>query len=549
MKTVYYAATQNAENKPAEPNEKKIEIPRRFPQIRIESVDLPYWVIFSSDLISAHYEVGMRLFPMGLEYGPPTSKVSITVTALEKAIDSIREMLRKDKEKAPDVTKDITSGVVEIPGFKGMDQTTRMMVILTASIIAWLRDKEIPEPEDGIVLLSGEPKTLQVVRGDERPELCFIRVNAETGAPELCKYRFYTEEDVKIAGDLSMADGAPVSITKTVTDPATGESKSVPVFGQEAIATRLFVELMQEGRRIRENWDGGIRAEQEGEAETLGVDAETAATIRLFVSAGDLLKLPEIPFPPKKLPEACRGNTLLELTDAAFIAVVKVDREKRNTWMTLFRRIAVAAFSTALSRLHHVRVGDRDYLTEGNLELQGDEESCLTALAIAKGYKKLAGLLLAADCMDRIRQDKTSGIQIALNGENIEIRRINGTERPALACYAANNFSMFRGYGEEEDGTSEILAVLTPESIEQAVQKLNGGQADDFSQSEDITLLTAEAEKGNAAAMKRLGKLYEAGELVPQDNAKAAELYRKALELTPDDKDLEFDLFMLEMIL
>lgn len=64
---------------------------------------------------------------------------------------------------------------------------------------------------------------------------------------------------------------------------------------------------------------------------------------------------------------------------------------------------------------------------------------------------------------------------------------------------------------------------------------------------QDYAMAERAANLGYVPAMKWLGKRYETGDGLPKDPQLAAQWYAKALELTPEDEDLEFDLFMLRM--
>ncbi len=531
MKTVYIdAAALAVLKKTAMDTDYPQTVLRQKPgELRLVLTEQPLEIKLKTEGKRAVFSVSYRTMPLHLT---DDCRFSVPLSVLEKLRKQLPLLLEEGKR---------------IACWKSDSPVEKLAVFLTEAFTFWLGDSAFPDCGDGILLLSGDPPELRTVQGDERPELAFFRIDPGSGEPETCFFRLY-DETPSMKNAVDFRGGKIISITKTVTDPKTGEKKSVPVFGAEARATQALLALQDEGHNIEENWKGQLVFEEEGAEETLGHDAEARASARLFVSSEDLLKLPTLPFPPRLLPEALRVNFLLELTDAAITARVQTDKEKRRTELTVFRRIAVNMFSPAVARMQYQRANSREFFFGGSLEISGSKINGYIALALAAGYKKLAGLLLAADCADKLQTDTASGILLSVDGETVSIFRVSGTERPALPGFIANTFQISRPYADEKDGQgyrtllAEIaLEALGRTSLAEGVRK---EAADD-----SLETLLEKAARKDPEGLKQLGKRYETGDGVEQDQQKALALYRQAQALLPDDKDLEFDIFMLEMII
>ena len=501
------------------------------PALEIQLIDEPVLYRCSASAGMEHYEAYARTSP------PSNLKL--------KDFD-LASASGKDIFSAADCFEDGDFKDFRVEGIEQEDTISRLAILSYRALASWLPEHPLPELAEGAVyMVSGPSPEGSTPSGDARPELAVFGVDAQTGETFTKQLPFFdgrasaqpvrTEELLKKMGE---CEGF-LTMSKTITDPKTGEPVTIPIMGDEAKGIVKTMHLTEDGKKLLEAWAPRLRLEASPIIPNLGADIDIAKTVslRVFLDTDTLKELPEIAFPPKAYPPALLPKALIELTDVPLFAFAETDREKRTTRLDMFNRNMFTMFSAHSATAVYRCTSAQEYLAEGPITLSGSEGGAGITLLLLQALKSIAGLLLASGESWSEKPASAGCRNVLLHREDGTpvLTEVNKCGRPPVMCRTITGMEMCRPYADEaEEAPGAILrtCAVTPERIAAAGAPKGSAEAD-----------------GRVSGLRALAKQYETGIGVPKDLRKAVELYREALALAPGDKDLEFDLFMVEMLL
>ncbi len=469
------------------------------------------------------------------------------------------EQLRVDEDALDgihDQVKDYLDGELEVPGIPADEDHSwlRYFILLRRMLIPYIRkhieDGSYDEEEErsGLYIFSSAGEIItRPVTGEERPELIYARFT-ETGELAEEPGKYYVDElfsGEKLKSAIKELENRP----KYLDIDGVGDRLDWPP---------QFLEQYQCGRLV---FDGKLR-KSELKSKVVPVTfrrkdfmwqhPQKTSAEWIYVSVDTLLKLPETDIPVKRIPTELLPETTVEIIDSAFTCIIETDGPNmKNTMLSLYNRFALPMLSPVRAEAACVCEGIKSFLEDGHFASDGEGYLGDVAFSRLFGYRKLLGVLIAADWFGRHGKtdNDQAGILIETDGEEIVARRVTGKKRPELICSAPEDEHVsYRPYQKDDE-------VDEPEVVErlsaQEILDLNRDPAEilceKFRNNEENHELEKEIAQGNPQAMKLLAKQLLQGEPSTEKKKLALSWYEKAAALLPDDDDLEFEIFMLKL--
>ena len=277
-----------------------------------------------------------------------------------------------------------------------------------------------------------------------------------------------------------------------------------------------------------------------------------AGTEHIYITVDTLLALPEAEIPLKYIPNELLPEAVIEIIDSAFTCRVEIGGERqKNTQLSLYCRFAIPQISPVYAEAGNIRDAGKNFLEDGPLASDGKGYLGDVAFSLLCSYKKILGVVIAADWFGKHgkTESEQSGILIEAEKDGALIRRVTGRQRPELICTDPEGERVvFRPYKPDDEYEGEEIAEhisflqvqsLTADPVKDIVEFLE--------KQDPVASLEQKVKQNNPLAIIALASRYVKGEGVPKDLRKALELYEKAFILLPDNDDLEFEIFMLKM--
>ena len=488
-----------------------------------------------------------ELYQKAERFFPPTVNMreSEEITFTETELNEIH-----------DQTVDFLAGEVEVPGIPTDEEHNwiRNSVLFRRLVVPYIQrhldDGSFQEQKEnsGIYIYCEEDEIrTQAVSGEERPELTYARF-AEEGMLVEEPGRYYDDE-------LQAGEKLKSAIRELEKRP---QHLDVEGVGEQLEWPPKLLEEYQCGRLVM---DGRLRKSELGDQvvpvtfrrkDFLGQHTFSPSTETVYLTIDTMMKLPEVEVSLKRIPAELLPETKVEIIDAAFTCVVKIDGPNlKNTSLSLYNRFGLPLLSPIRAEAAGVCEGAGSFLESGKFAADGDGYLGDVAFSLLFGYKKILSALIASDWFEKHgrTEEEQSGIMISADEENIVIQRVEGTQRPDLICSAPEGERAFYRPYQKDDPCDRVDAVeiisteaflvlnRDPEELLQEKLQRSGGRDD----------LEREASQGNPHAMKLLAKQLLQGEPTAEDRKQALSWFERAAEFLPDDDDLEFEIFMLKM--
>ncbi|MCR5137089.1 MAG: hypothetical protein K6C12_08320 [Oscillospiraceae bacterium] len=508
--------------------------------ILIELTDVSMTVRCQKNGDEESYQKADRFFPPTLSL-----RDSAELQTDEEALEEIHEQ-----------AEDFLNGEIEVSGIPTDEEHSwlRSMVLIRRLVIPYVQkhisDGSYREQEahSGIhIYCSEDGVETQPVSGEERPELLHARF-AEDGRLVEEPGRYYEDElfsEEKLKSAIRELENRP----RYLNVESVGDALDWPP---------QFLEQFQCGRLLM---DGRLRKNELGpkvvpvsfrRKDFLWQHPQKPSVERIYVTVDTLLKLPEADIPLKRIPPELLPETAVEIIDSAFICLIEIDGPNlKNTKLSLYNRFGIPMLSPVRAEAAGVCEGVEHFLEDGHFASDGEGYLGDVAFSLLFGYRKLLGVLIAADWYGRHgrTENDQSGILIETDGEEITVRRVTGTQRPELICSAPEGERVsFRPYqGDDESDEPEAAETVSVQEILDLSRDPAEILSEKLRHAEEDGGLEKSAARGDPQAMKLLAMQLLRGEPTTEERKQALAWYEKAAALLPKDDDLEFEIFMLKM--
>ena len=428
----------------------------------------------------------------------------------------------------------------------------RHSVLLRRLVVPYVREHIVnreysPDDPTGGVFLFCEEGILHddAVHGEQRPDLTYGQIDPETGEIVAKQGRYYEEE---------MSDGEGFALMMTELEKRPKFMMNPDGSGEKAELPASLLRAYQNSRL----WLDGKHRRIVLSARTVPVEFKQDGYLlqrnlkqsaeRIYISVDTLMKLPEPEVPINRIPEELLPETVIEITDSDYICIAEISGNIRvNTKLSLYTRFGVPLMSPIRAEAGNVGMGSGMLLGDGLIGADGEGYLEDVVYSLLFGYRKILGVLIAADWFAKYgRTDSPqSGLLINTEEDRIVVRRVCGKTRPELVCGAGEGqFALWRPYQPDDDiNLPEIIEYVTAGEI----AMVSGASVSNLADTDDIKVLERKTAEGDSQAMKLLAEKYAKGDGVAVNARKALALYEKAYSLMPDDNDLEFEIFMLKM--
>ena len=478
---------------------------------------------------------------------PPTVNLRAleTITAAEKSLEEIHGQVGA-----------FLDGEVKVPGIPTDEDYgwLRNAVLYRRLVIPYARkhieDGSFCEQEEnaGVYIRREEDKIIsEAVSGKDRPELFYARLT-EKGAIVEEPGRYYEDElftEAKLRSAIQELANRP----QFLDIDGNGDRMDWP---PQLLEEYQYGRLLMDGRLRKIELGSKVVPVVFKRKDFLWQHPKQTSVERIYVTVDTLMKLPEVEIPIKRIPEELRPEAIVEVVDCAFTCIIELEGVNlKNTKLSLYNRFGIPLLSPVRAEAAGICEGAKLFLEDGRFGADGEGYLGDVAFSLLFGYRKLLGVLIAADWFAKHGRNENaqSGILIECNGETLSVRRVTGTQRPEMICSAPEDERVFyRPYQDDEEyAEADIRETVTVKEILDLARDPAELLIERLRQNDRSDDLEQELAKGNPQAMKlRAQKLLE-GEPTSEDKKQALAWYEKAAALLSGDDDLEFEIFMLKM--
>ena len=449
-------------------------------------------------------------------------------------------------------------GETQVAGISSDEELSwlRHSVLFRRLVIPYVREhivnrEYIPAEENsGVFFHCIDGKLVdEVVKDKQRPDLIYGRIDLKTGEIIESPGHYYEDEIIDGEGFDSVMEELENRPGFMMNPDGSGERSDLPA---AFLAAYQNSRLMLDGKhRIKKNSSRNVPVEFKRNDYLWQHNLKPSAE-RIYISVDTLMKLPDVEVPVKMIPEELRPETVIEITDAGYICITEIGgKNDTNTSLSLYTRFGVPMLSPVRAEAANIREGAATFLGDGPLASDGEGFHGDVAFSLLFGYRKILAVLIATDWFGKHgkTENPQSGILIEKADKQYVVRRITGKERPELICGAGEGkMALWRPYQpDDEVNLPETVEIVTAEEISALQTGRSEETGNALFKNAEIETLEQEAEKGNPNAMKKLAEKYANGDGVKAEPRKALAFYEKAYALLPEDKDLEFEIFMLKM--